>query len=221
MTPPLPRPDALAVRPVAGHAVVPPDVALALFGAPLRGTERVRLVRLGHVAATVPVVAGPTLRVVLDASLDVKAGGLRLAGSVGAVAAPAPETVAARLVLPAGTARAWGVGAVAVVALGSVAVRVAVVAGADACVDVDRALWIAAGRPATARWLPQTDWQPDAAPPEPDAALVVPRRVVTETDVRQARLRHRTIRVAPGQLVTPAAASLAREWGVFEPSPGA
>ena len=219
MTPPLPRPDALAVRPVAAHAVLPPDVATALFGAPLRGTERVRLVRLGAVAAFVPVVAGPSLRLVLDASLDVAPGGLRLAGPVGAVAAPLFEAVAARLVLPAALARAWGVGDAAVVALGPVAVRVAVVTGTDAGVEVDRALWIAAGRPATGRWLPQTDWQTDtAAAAAPDAALVVPRRVVTETDVRQARLKHRQIRLSPGQVVTPAAAGLAREWNVFEPS---
>ena len=218
MTPPLPRPDALAVRPVAAHAVVPPDMAVALFGSPLRGRERVRLVRLGAVAASVPVVSGALLRLVLDASLDVSPGGLRLAGPVGAVAAPAPEVVAARLVLPAALARAWGVGAAAVVALGPVAVRVAVVAGVEAGVEVDRALWIAAGRPATARWLPQTDWQTDAeAVIVDDTVFVVPRRVVTETDVRQARLKRRRIRLSPGQIVTPAAAGLASEWGVFEP----
>lgn len=218
--PPLPRPDALPVRPVSSAAVLPEAVATALFGAPLRGAERVEVVRLGRVVATVAAVAGPALRLVLDASCSAEPtgpGGLRLCGPVGTVDAPVPEPVAARLVLLVGLARAWGVGERAVVAVGSVAVRVAVEAGAVAGVEVDRAVWTAAGRPETARWLPQTEWGDDA-PPEPvDAtAFVVPRRVVTETDVRQAKLRRLTIRLAPGQVVTPAAQSLAREWGVFE-----
>lgn len=226
MTPPLPRPDALAVRPVASHAVLPPEAVAALFGTALRGTERVEVVRLGRVVAAVPVSPGPALRLVLDASVEVDpdalASGLRLRGPVGVCNAPVPEPVAARLTLPGGTARAWGVGETAVVALGPVALSVAVETGApgtDSAVHVDRALWIAGGRPATARWLPQTEGfaeTPAEADVAAETALVVPRRVVTETDVRQARLARTRIRVAPGQIVTPAALSLAREWGVFE-----
>ncbi len=217
MRPPLPRPDALRVRPVAAHAVVPPEAAQALFGAALRGSERAHVVRLGHVVATVPVVGGSALRLVLDASLDVPAGSLRLAGPVGAVPLVDVEPVRPRLVVPAALGRAWGLGEMAVVALGPVAVRLAVEAGQDAGVDVDRALWIAAGRPETARWLPQTDWQTPAEEPADAAprATTIPRRVVTETDVRQARLHRRTITLTPGQIVTPAAATLAKEWGVF------
>ncbi len=217
MRPPLPRPDALRVRPVAAHAVVPPEAAQALFGAPLRGSERAHVVRLGRIVASVPVVAGPTLRLVLDASLDVPHDALRLAGPQGAVPLSDTGSVRARLVVPAALGRAWGLGETAVVALGPVAVRVPVEAGPDAGVDVDRALWIAAGRPETARWLPQTDWQPPTDAPADGSPRVatIPRRVVTETDVRQARLHRRTIALTPGQIVTPAAATLAREWGVF------
>ena len=220
MTPPLPRPDALAVRPVASHAVLSPDAALALFGAPLRGTERVRVVRHGRDVAPVPVSAGPSPRLVLDALFDAPSDALRIAGPVGAVPAPPPERVSSRLVLPAGLSRAWGVGETAVVGIGALAVKVPVEAGTDAGLDVDRALWLAAGRPETARWLAQTSWPDADAMTLPDAdaapdALVVPRRVVTETDVRQARLRRQTIRIAPGQIVTPAAATMAREWDVF------
>ena len=213
------------MRPVASHAVLPPDAAAALFGTALRGGERVEVVRLGHIVAAVPVSTGPVLRLVFDASVDVEAGGLRLRGPVGVCDAPTPEAVAARLALPGGTARAWGVGATAVVALGPVAVVATVetgAAGTEAAVHVDRALWIAAGRAETARWLPQAEGfaeaRAEAAAPA-DTALVVPRRVVTETDVRQARLAHTRIRVTPGQIVTPAALSLAREWGVFEGQP--
>ena len=45
--------------------------------------------------------------------------------------------------------------------------------------------------------------------------VVIERRVVTETDVRQARLKHRRIRLTPGQIVTPAAQTLGREAGIF------
>ncbi len=220
MRPPLPRPDALAVRPVAAHAVVPSEAAQALFGAALRGTERAHVVRLGRVVAVVPVVAGQALRLVRDASLDIPADALRLAGPRGAVPLSDVGAVRPRLVVPAALGRAWGLGETAVVALGSVALRLGVEAGQEAGVDVDRALWIAAGRPETARWLPQTDWQtpadmaPDAAP----RAATIPRRVVTETDVRQARLHRRLIALSPGQIVTPAAATLAKEWDVFVPS---
>lgn len=224
---PLPRPDALAVRPVASHAVLPGALALALFGSALRGAERVDVVRLGRVLATVPVVPGPALRLVLDASVDADAyaGGLRLSGPVGIVDAPAAEPARPRLVLPAGLVRAWGVGERAVVALGSVAVSAAVEAGAEAGLEVDRAVWIAAGRPATARWMPGVAWESETrADATPTTVQTVPRRVVTETDVRQARTKRLTIRLTPGQVVTPAAASLAREWGVFEgsaqPNPG-
>ncbi|HEX8298311.1 MAG TPA: hypothetical protein VF594_04055 [Rubricoccaceae bacterium] len=217
MTPPLPRPDALAVRPLGSHAVVPPDAALALFGAPLRGAEHADVVRLGRVVARVPVETGATLRLVLGADVDTPADGLRLAGPVGAASVAEVSPVRSHLVLPAGLSRAWGVGAVAVVSLGSVAVRVPVEAGLDTGLSVDRALWLSAGRPATARWLPQTDWAEETPEGVPDTgALIVPRRVVTETDVRQARTRHRTIRLTTGQIVTPAAATLAREWNVFE-----
>ncbi len=221
---PLPRPDALTVRPVTSHAVLPDAVALALFGSPLRGSERIEVVRLGRVLVSVPVRSGPAARLVLDASIDTAAGaaaaGLRLAGPVGVADAPVVEPVRPRLVLPSGLSRAWGVGERAVVALGCAAVYAAVEAGADAGLEVDRAVWIAAGRPETARWLPGVAWEGETpADATPATVLTIPRRVVTETDVRQARTKRLTIRLTPGQVVTPAAAGLAREWGVFEGSP--
>ena len=217
--PPLPRPDALAVRPVGSHAVLPLETVSALFGAPLRGTETVEVVRLGVVVARLPVAAGAEARTVLSASVDIAPDGLRLRGPLASTEAPQVTPVENRLVLPAALARAWGTCDVATVALGAVAVQLPVAAGLDAGVEIDRALWLGAGRPETARWLPQTIWPSASARATEaldDGALVIPRRVVTETDVRQAMLRHRRIRLTPGQIVTPAAQSLAREHGVFE-----
>ena len=223
------RPDAIPVRAAGSRAVLSPDAAARLFGGPLRGTERVAVVHLGHVLARVAAEGGAALALALD---GVDAGalpappdgrphveGLRLQGPVGVVDAPAPAPVRSRLVLADGTRRAWNVPDRAVLALGAVALAVPVEAaagGAEPHLAVDRALWRAAGRPETARWLPGVDLTPPAPPAADARVYAVERGVVTETDVRQARLRRQTIRVRPGQVVTPAARSLGREWGVFE-----
>ena len=221
------RPDAIPVRALASVATLPPDAVRALFGrdAALRGPERVAVVRQGQVVARVAVEAGSALALRLD-RLDRQAvdapTGLRLQGPVGAVDAPAPQLVESRLELPEGLKAAWRIGDEATVALGPVALRVAVAVGALG-LAVDRALWVGAGAPDAARWLPAVTWERDA-PAAPDAdprVAVVSRRVITESDVRQARLRRQTIRVAPGQIVTPAARSLGRETGVLVEAPPA
>lgn len=210
------RPDALPVRALASRAVLPPDAVAALFGAgaALRPSATVEVVRLGAVVGRVAVEAGAALALHLDAT-DAISGEVRLRGPAGATGPVPAQPVRSRLVLPDGLRRAWGVGERAVVGLGAIAAGVAVETGPEAAVEVERALWLAAGRPETARWLPGVDLAPAAEPAPDDGVLVIARRVVTETDVRQARLKHRRIRLAPGQIVTPAARSLAREAGVF------
>ena len=210
------RPDALPVRAVGARAVLPAAALAEAFGvgAVLGPSATVEVVRLGAVVARVPVESGAALALQVDASVDVD-GEASLRGPVGAVGPVRAEGVRSRLVLPDALRRAWGVGETAVVALGPVALAVPVEAGPEAGVDVERTLWLGAGRPATARWLPGVDLAPPA-PPADDGALVIERRVVTETDVRQARLKHRRIRLTPGQIVTPAARSLGRDSGVFE-----
>ena len=208
------RADALPVRPLGPLATLPPGPLAALFGAgaTLRPSATVEVVRVGDVVARVPVAAGAALALRVDATVEVE-GAVHLRGPAGAVAVTA-EPARSRLVLPDGLRRAWGVADAAVVALGPVALAVPVEAGPEATVEVDRALWLGAGRPETARWLPGVDLAPPAPPPD-DGPIVVDRRVVTETDVRQARLKRRQIRLTPGQIVTPAARSLARDARVF------
>ena len=216
------RPDAIPVAPLEpGVCLDGPSVA-ALYGKGYRlaGSERVGLSRLGRTLAHLPVTPGPTsirLDGPLRAALD-GLNGLRLVGPCGSAAAPPASSVVSRLVLPTGLRAAWGVPAVATLALGDLAVQVPVAEGPVPTVELDRGLWHAASEPATAQWLPSVQWASLGAPelaPETDASVVT-RRVVTENDVRQARLRHRKIRLSPGQVVTPAAQSLAREWGVFD-----
>lgn len=212
------RPDALPVRPLAARAVLPPDAVATLFGArsTLRPSATVEVVRRGAVMARVAVATGPTVSLWADATHAIE-GSVSLRGPVGTVGAIRAQAVRSRLVLPDGLRRAWGVADAATVALGPVAVGVPVESGPEAGLEAEQALWLAAGRPETARWLPGVDLAPAPDAEAPGAGVaVIERRVVTETDVRQARLRHQRIRLSPGQIVTPAARALGREVGVFE-----
>ena len=209
----------IPVRPLASRAVLPPDAIATLFGekAALRETACVSLVQKGREIGQIAVVPGVALAVGLDQS-DVAEGPVKLQGPVGVVGPVEATCVSSRLVLPDGLRRAWGVGECATLGLGAVAASVTVASGPEAVAEIERALWLGAGRPETARWLPGVDWAPTAEPQAPDnGALVIARRVITETDVRQARTKRRRIRLGPGQIVTPAARSLADEWDVFEP----
>lgn len=212
------RPDAIPVRPSSSRAVLSPPLVAALFGGgyTLRGTERVGVVRLGQEVLYVAVEGGPAaLR--LDALDRDRLGALqdlRLQGPAGAATAPPAGPVVSRLTLPAALRRAWNVGDTATVALGTLAAAVPVGEG-DLALHADRALWLAAGQPEVGRWLPSFALAPPAAETPDDGVVQIERRVVTETDVRQARLKRQTILVVPGQVVTPAARSMGQEWGVF------
>ena len=215
-------PDAIPVHALASVATLPPEAVRQLFGAgaALRGTERMALVYLGQARAHVAVRAASTLSIhldALDASSIHAASGLRLQGPVGVLDAPAPQPVRSMLTVPEGLKAAWRMGDEATVGLGSLAVRVPVETGSPLALGVERALWLGAGSPETARWLPQTSWAttPEPEPPPDPRIAVIGGRVVTETDVRQARLKRQRIRLSDGQIVTPAARSLAREWDVF------
>jgi len=215
-------PDAIPVRVLASIATLPPDAVRHLFGASatLRGTERVALVQLGQTRAHAAVRAGATLDLhldALDASSLTSPSGLQLQGPVGVLGAPTPQPIRSILTVPEGLKSAWRMDDEATVGLASLAVQVSVVTGNELAMGVERALWLGAGSPETARWLPQTAWRttPDPESEADPRLTTVARRVVTETDVRQARLRRQRIRLAPGQIVTPAARSLAREWDVF------
>ncbi|MEO0560169.1 MAG: hypothetical protein AAF170_18530 [Bacteroidota bacterium] len=214
-------PDAIPVRQLASVATLPPDAAQHLFGVPLRGSERVALVQLGQTRTHVAVQPGAALALqldCLDASSISTPSRLRLQGPVGVLPTPRPQRLRSSLTVPEGLKAAWRLGDEAAVGLGPLAIQVPVAVGNELAMNVERAVWLGAGSPETARWLPQTEWSRE---PDPEEVRVDPRtaiiagRVVTETDVRQARLRRQRIQLAPGQIVTPAARSLAREWDVF------
>ena len=144
------RPDALPVRPLGARAVLPPGPLAALFGdgAALRPSATVEVVRTGAVVARVPAVPGPDLALWVDAAAGVGRA-VSLRGPVGAVAAEA-RPVRSRLVLPARQRRAWGMGEAVTLGLGTVAAALDVADGPDVLAEVERTLWLAAGRPETA-----------------------------------------------------------------------
>lgn len=210
------------------HAVLPPEAIAALFGDGyrMRGTERVEVVALGVTVAAVEGRAGPGLRLVLDAidrDAMPDAAPLRLVGPRGVLPlAGAAEPLPSGLALPAGLLDAWRLapGRRVAVAVGRVVLTGVLVEEGDApCLRMDRAVRLAAEAPADkpAYWLPNVEAPPssDEAPAEPPTAP----RVITENDVRQARKRRETLRVTPGQIVTPAARALGRELGVLVEAP--
>ncbi|OZC02629.1 hypothetical protein [Rubricoccus marinus] len=215
------RPDAIPVTPLASRAVLAPEDAKALFGsASLRGSERVDIIRLGEPLATVSVSVGAQTRVETDKAIAITDHkGLRLSGPLGAVAAPEVAPVRSRLVAPSALRRAWGLGETGTLVLGPIALSLPIEDGTTLGLFVEHTLWVGAGSPATARWVAGLDLGIEAPREAPASGasrpLTVPRRVVTETDVRQAMLRRQRLTIRPDQIVTPAAASLAREHGVF------
>ena len=105
------------------------------------------------------------------------------------------------------------------VSIGSVAIRAVVAQGDAACVCVDGAIPFAGGLDinATARWLPNVEWPSfDDAATEPNEQPTASRKLITENDVRRARMLRQRIRVETGQIITPAARSLGEEFGVFD-----
>ena len=201
------RPDAIPVQPLASFATLPKRWAADLFGTALSGSERIGIARHGADPLYLSVRPGERARLVLSAmDLDAVGSALRFVGPLGSAAAPAPEPLASRLDLPEGLRRAWNVPAYATVALGGIAVAVPVADGDAAVLFAEPTLWMAAGQPETGRWLPGVDLAvPEVSPAARDRFDEVDGRVVTETAVRQARLRGRQIRLRPEQIVTPGA----------------
>lgn len=219
------QPDALPLRIAASHAVLSPDDVRALFGSgyALRESEHVFVTRTGHGEVRVPVAGAADRRLVLDA-LDRHALGdglpLRLLGPAGSVDAPSPVPVQRALRLPVALVKAWGLrmGQAITVQAGAVAFGDVTVEEGEGHVRLGRADALAAGLRAgdTVRWNRDVTLTAPPAPPEEAARDVrATGRLITENDVRQARLRGQQIVVRPDHIVTPAAHSLGRELGIL------
>lgn len=219
------QPDAIPVRLAASRAVLAPDDVRALFGPKyaLRGSESVLVVRGGQREVRVSAAAGTQRGLRLDA-LDRNTLGegppLRLVGPAGSIAAPTPMPITRALRLPEGLLRAWGLQTEQIVTVqaGGVAFGDVAVENGDGHVQLDRADVFAAGirEGDTVRWHPQLTLKPPAPASSAEPSNIRPTgRLVTENDVRQARLKGQRIVIGPGHLITPAARSLGRELGVL------
>ena len=220
------QPDALPLRLARSVATLAPDAVAALFGKgyALKGAERVTVTRSAQRSVSVPVEAGKATRLTLG-GLDRHALGdgppPRLRGPKGSLDAPEVEKAQRALVLPAGLIGAWGlkVGQRVTVQAGAAAFGNVLVEEGEAHVRLCPADALAAGieEGDTVRWNPHLDLEPPASEtvPAPDSRVRATGRLITENDVRQARIKNQTIIVRDGQIVTPAARSLGRELGLF------
>ncbi|MDX1438406.1 MAG: hypothetical protein R3284_00750 [Rubricoccaceae bacterium] len=123
------------------------------------------------------------------------------------------------LKLPAGLATAWNLssGDVATLAVGSMAVRAMVTSSDRLYLEIDHSIVGASGSQCgNARWLPGIEWETTIETvevPQPERSQT--NRLITENDVRRARMQRQTIEIGKGQLITPAARSLGEELGVI------
>jgi hypothetical protein len=219
------RPESIPLIDAPSRVVLPPDVISALFGPGYRprGTERVRISAGGQDEVLVVATIGPEFAVFLD-GIDraaIGAGPHRVCGPHGHIPIPKVEPVRRVLVLPAALRKAWGVPDMVTIQAGLIAFGgVAVDDGPTPGVRLDRADRLVAGLAAgdTVRWRRDVDLGASPIEAAPDPRIRTTGRLITETDVRQARLRGQRIVVRPGQIVTPAAQTLGRELGVIDPT---
>jgi len=218
-------PDAIPIQPIRSYAVLTGEMIEVLFGEGyrLRGTERVEVLQRGTLKGMADVILNEASALFLDAADRSNLSGedLRLRGPKGFLPAPSPQPITAMLELPAGLMAAWNLseGQRTTTAVGDVALRATVALGEAVCLRVDRSLVFAGDldETGTARWIPDVVWadsgDASATPSEQPAPT---KRLITENDVRRARMLRKRIRVQDGQIVTPAARTLAEELGVFE-----
>ncbi len=226
------QPDAIPIEPVRSYAALTGDEIEILFGDGyrFRDTERVELLQRGKVKSMVDVVLGEAPALFLDAAdrsilgnSNLRKEDFRFRGPKGFLPAPSPQPISAVLELPAGLMAAWKLseGQRTTTAVGDVAVRATVALGERMCLRIDRSLVFAGGldETATAQWIPHVVWAAaDDASATPSEQPNTTKRLITENDVRRARMLRKRIRVQDGQIVTPAARTLAEELGVFEES---
>jgi hypothetical protein len=206
----------------ASRVTLSPEAVVALFGKGYRwrGSEHVRLVGSERGDVSILAIAGARLVLEVD-RLDrsVLGGGEgRLIGPRGSIAAPPADRIERLLVLPQSLLRAWRleIDQRVVLQVGSVIFAdVTVAEGQLTGAALDRTDLLAAGVVTGATARIRRDVEADEAVTAPDAR-VIPGRLITENDVRQARLRGRRVLVQTGQKITPAALSLGKELGVLD-----
>lgn len=216
------RPDAIPLLDRESGVTLTRATIEQLFGRGyrLRGSERVLLLATGG-DIPLPLSVGESDELTLD-RLDADRGGsppFRLSGPRGSIELAAAPPPGRRLILPASLRRAWRLeeGQRLVIEAGTILLMDVLVAeGSSPGLLLDRVERLAAGLSSgdTARLRRDVEMSHTAegAP----TSKTIPRRLITENDVRQARLKGLRLEVQPGQLITPAARSLGRELGVLD-----
>lgn len=210
------QPDAIPVVPLKSTATLTERDAQTLFGDTPGKNANVQIVGSGNMLATIPAARGETTQVTWSRlEHPERSTGLRLVGPVGSCPLKNSSFIENRLVAPSRLAQAWNLPEQATLIIGEIALSVPVTDGDSVCCEVDEALHRAAERPEHARWVPGLTLS-SASEKNRSEDTNTPHRIITENDIRQARLRRRKIAVRPEQVVTPAARALGNEWNIFE-----
>lgn len=195
-----------------------------LFGKGYRfyGSEKLRLTGpAGEIS--VGIIEDKTTRVELDrldammvAPTDLK---LDVIGPKGKLKNRPIHVLQRALVLPKSLHRTWGLSADSTIALqvGSIILtNVKIQDGQYIGLHLDRTDLASSGVDLKATAALRRNLKATTLDLQASSDTAIPKRLITENDVRQARLKGKKINVQPGQLVTPAARSLGKELGVFE-----
>ncbi len=216
------RPDSIPLHLLQEYAVVPPKALGTLFGSSyrFRGTERLEIYQAGRVRGIVAIQQGETPALFLDPrtfrSLHTELP-VRLKGPAGAISIANIGLLPRHLRLPPAIQKAWDIPSESYVTIqvGEVHfTHVPVLSGNTLRFELCETDALAARywEHGTGQLLRISEDRPSSSasfsPP--------PKRLITETDIRRARMEHRTIRLQPGQLITPSARMLGRELGVLE-----
>lgn len=217
----MPAPGTFPIHTVISEAVLPAERVADLFGAgyKLKGSEKVRIMRGADVLATLPLRTCSHLDLRLDATDQARIGShpARIVGPRGYVEVQKILPLKRRLIVPAPLLSTWTLKAGQLVAVHAGTVifgHVEVTTGDTLRLVLPRTDVLSAG---VAEGDAARIFTTDAFAPAPEVSEVptVAGKLITENDIRQARIKRRKINVQPGQILTPAARSLGLELGVL------
>lgn len=218
------NPKAIPISPADSHAVLNREAFESLFGIEHKrtGSEKVEVVQTGTRRSVVDAILGDVNTLLLSGADLLKMNGQHcvLRGSRGHLKLQKIEPIPSILYIPKLLMDAWKLADdhIQTFALNEIAIQAAVAASDSLELTVDRSLVASAGFPETAAWLPQISWKASApsnpTSPTPDNGLS--KRVITENDVRKARMTRGIIEVSDKHIVTPAARVLGEELGIFQ-----
>ena len=201
------------------EAILTPETIRKLFGASclLTGTEKVRLLSRGASPLSIRCRTGEQNQLWVDAHLlgQLDASAVYLQGPEGTTGPLSPTRIPRRLHIPKALLKAWKLTpyhSLSIQAGSIILTQVKIHISDSLFLEIDPTDAAAADFPTYGRLIPAP--QATAESHNSPAPSDYP-RLITENDVRKARMRRQKIRLRKGQLITPSARMLAQEWGLL------